>query len=50
MERRVKTASDGYYLTDGYIYAQKVELGDWDSPDNWSEIPISELEESTIIE
>ena len=31
-------------LTNGETYAVEVWLGDWDSPDNWREIPREEYE------
>lgn len=44
MDRIVLDASEGMLLTNGEIYAKKIELGDWDSPDNYREIPIEEYE------
>ena len=41
---RVITASEGMMLTNGEIYASSVRLGDWDSPDNWHEVPKEEYE------
>ena len=38
-------ASDGMVLTNGETYSTKVYLGINDSPDNWWEIPESELPE-----
>lgn len=37
--------SDGYVLTNGETYSEKVYLGINDSPDNWWEIPESEVPE-----
>ena len=36
---------DGYTLTNGEVYSKKVYLGTYDSPDNWHEIPDSEVPE-----
>lgn len=44
MNRIVLMASEGMMLTNGEIYATRLELGDWDSPDNYREIPIEEYE------
>ena len=44
MDRIVLNASEGMMLTNGEIFAKRVELGDWDSPDNYREIPIEEYE------
>ena len=41
---RVITASDGMMLTNGEVFASSVRLGDWDSPDNWHEVPMEEYE------
>ena len=41
------TASDGYMLTNGETYSEKVYLGINDSPENWWEIPESEVPEAT---
>jgi hypothetical protein len=41
---RIITASEGHKLTNGEIYASSVRLGDWDSPDNWHEVPREEYE------
>lgn len=38
------TAKENMILTNGEVYAQSVRLGDWDSPDNWEEIPVAEYE------
>lgn len=35
-------AKENTILTNGEIYAKSVRLGDWDSPDNWQEMPIEE--------
>lgn len=48
MERVVLTASDGMLLTNGEIYAKRLELGDWDSPNNYYEI--AEEEYNNILE
>ena len=37
------TASDGMTLTNGEIYSKQVYLGIHDSPENWREIPDSEV-------
>lgn len=44
MDERIITASEGMMLTNGEIYASSVRLGDWDSPDNWHEVPVAEYE------
>ena len=38
---------DGYTLTNGETYSKRVYLGIHDSPDNWWEIPDSEVPEPT---
>lgn len=43
MDRIVLTASEGMLLTNGEIYATRLELGVWDSPDNYWEVPASEV-------
>jgi hypothetical protein len=42
MDRIVLTASEGMLLTNGEIYATRLELGDWDSPNNYREITMDE--------
>lgn len=42
MDRIVLNASEGMILTNGKIYARRIELGDWDSAENYREVPISE--------
>ena len=37
-------ASEGMMLTNGTIYALEIDLGDWDSAENYHEIPIAEYE------
>lgn len=44
MNRIILEASEGMMLTDGKGYYVRVSLGDWDSPDNYREIPIEEYE------
>ncbi len=44
LNERVITASEGMMLTNGEIYASSVRLGDWDSHDNWHEVPKEEYE------
>ena len=44
MERKHKKASEGMMLTNGTVYALEVDLGEWDSPDNWHEITLEEYE------
>ena len=41
---RVIKASDGMMLTNGEVFASSVRLGDWDSADNWHEVPREEYE------
>ena len=38
-------AEDGYILTNGETYSRLVYLGIHDSPENWHEIPESEVPE-----
>ena len=38
-------ASDGMTLTNGEVYSKQVYLGINDSPENWHEIPDSEVPE-----
>lgn len=40
---RVLTASDGMVLTNGETYSTQVYLGVHDSPENWREVPESEV-------
>lgn len=42
-ERHIK-ASEGMVLTNGVLYATEIDLGDWDSADNYHEIAIEEYE------
>ena len=44
MDRAVLTASEGMLLTNGTIYAKRLELGDWDKPENYREVSIKEYE------
>ncbi len=44
MKRKHIKASEGMMLTNGEVYALEIDLGNWDSPDNWHEIPIEEYE------
>ena len=39
--------SDGYVLTNGEVYSRAVYLGVNDSPDNWWEVPESEMPDET---
>ena len=43
IEIRVLTASEGMMLTNGETYSTQVYLGIHDSPDNWHEIPESDI-------
>ncbi len=43
--RTVLIADEGMMLTNGETYAKSVELGDWDSAENWREITEAEYEE-----
>ena len=47
MDRVILTAREGMILTDGKIFAKRLELGSWDKAENYSEISISEYEEMT---
>lgn len=44
MDRKVLVAKDDMWLTDGNGFYKEVALGDWDSPDNYREIPKEEYE------
>ena len=44
MDRKVLIAKDDMWLTDGNGFYKEVALGDWDSPDNYSEVPKEEYE------
>ena len=44
MDRKIITASEGMIFTNGEIYGRRIALGDWDSEDNYHEIPIEEYE------
>ena len=44
MDRIVLTAPEGMMLTNGEGFWVRLELGDWDSPDNYRKIPIEEYE------
>ena len=44
MDRVVLTAKEGMILTDGRIYAKRLELGEWDKAENYREIPVIEYE------
>lgn len=47
VKRKTIKASDGMMLTNGEIYALEIDLGDWDSEQNYHEIPIEEYERLT---
>lgn len=51
IEIEVLTANEGYVLTNGETYTDTVWLGNVDSEENWSEIPIEDIpeEENEII-
>ena len=42
---RVLTPAEGMVLTNGEVYSTMVYLGIHDSPENWWEIPVSEVPE-----
>lgn len=44
IEGNIITASEGMVLTNGENYATVARLGDWDSADNWHEVPVAEYE------
>lgn len=44
MDRKVLIAKDDMWWTDGNGFYKEVALGNWDSPDNYREIPIEEYE------
>ena len=46
----VLEAGEGMVLTNGETYSTKVYLGIHDSPDNWHEIPESEMPEAGVEE
>lgn len=48
MSRKTITAPEGMILTNGIDYGFKIDLGVWDSSDNYHPIPIEEYE--TILE
>ena len=41
----VLKARDGFYLTNGDVFAKVVYLGKYDSPDNWHEVTEAEKEQ-----
>ena len=43
IQLRVLEPSEGMVLTNGETYSYRVYLGTADSPDNWHEIPESEV-------
>lgn len=45
MEMRKITAPEGMALTNGIAYSLEVYLGVNDSPSNWQQVPIEEMEE-----
>lgn len=45
MARRLIKASEGMMLTNGTVYALEVDLGEWDSADNWHKITFEEYNE-----
>ncbi len=46
----VLCAEPGRLLTNGDVYSDTVYLSYLDSIDNWTEIPITEIPEETLIE
>lgn len=44
MRKRHIKASEGMMLTNGSLYATEIDLGDWDSADNYYEISVEEYE------
>lgn len=50
MSERVLIAREGYYLTNGEFYSKMVYLGIRDVPENWHEIPESEVDENPTAE
>ena len=44
MNRKIITASEGMIFTNGEVYGRRIALGDWDSAENYYEIPIEEYE------
>ena len=45
MRKRHIKASEGMMLTNGSLYATEIDLGDWDSAENYHEIPVEEYEQ-----
>lgn len=39
-------ADEGFILTDGETYSTEVWLGKLDSPSNWYEVPLEEVEDN----
>lgn len=44
MARQTLTSSEGMILTNGEAYGVRVDSAEWDSAENWQEIPLSEYE------
>lgn len=44
MDRKTIYAPEGMWLTDGHGFYKEITLGDWDSPENYREVPIDEYE------
>lgn len=42
-EQRVLTAAEGMVYTNGEVYGKEIWLGVNDSPENWREVPESEM-------
>lgn len=50
IELRKLEASEGMTLTNGEVYGKEIYLGVNDAPENWSEIPDSEVPKEEILE
>ncbi len=50
IELRKLTADNGKVLTNGETYSKEIYLGQNDSPNNWHEIPESEMPQETMEE
>lgn len=50
MDRIVLNANEGMILTNGEIYAKRIELGDWDKAENYREITEEEYNAIMAVE
>ena len=49
IELRKLEASEGMTLTNGEVYGKEIYLGVNDAPENWSEIPESEVPAEEVL-